>query len=219
MDLVELCKKEALLCAQEIAREGLFFGTWGNLSCRLPGGEEVVITPSGLPYEKLQPQDLAVVNLEGLVTATCRRRPSTELLLHLEIYRARRDVQAVIHTHSKFATVFAVLRKEITAVTEENAQLFGGAVPVAAYALPGTRELAFNAVQALGENGYAVLLANHGAVCTGETLPEAFLRCRVLERSAEILLWSSLLGLPFHLSREEVQLLREKYLTVYGQGE
>ncbi len=216
MHTLEDCKNQAVKLAQEVYQEGLFFSTWGNLSCRF-APQQVVITPSGIPYDELQPPDMAVVNLSGQVEP-CRCKPSTELLLHLEIYQARTDVRAIIHTHSKFATVFAVARREIATVTEEMAQLFGGDVPVAAYALPGTRELAARAVEALGAQGYGALLANHGVVCVGQTLEEALQRCRVLERSAEILLWSNLLGEPFRLPPEEIKTLRENFLMFYGQG-
>lgn len=215
MNRVEKGKEEVVHYARAIEKEGLIFGTWGNVSCR-PEKERVVVTPSGIPCQRLQFVDMAVVNLEGEVEEG-RWKPSSELPLHLEIYKARQDVQAIIHTHSKYASVFAVVRQEIAAVTEEMAQLLGGSVPVAEYALPGGRELAVNTARAVGKSGHAVLLANHGVVCLGETLAEAFQRCQVIERGAEILLWASLLGTPVQLSQEEINTLRESFLKHYGQ--
>ncbi len=215
MNTVEICKNQLLYYGRAIEEAGLISSTWGNLSCRA-GKDMAVITTIGISYNQLQSVDMAVVDLEGN-EVECPLKPSTELHLHLEIYKARQDVQAIIHTHSKFATVFAVVRSEIAAVTEETAQLFGGCVPVAQYALPGSLELANNVVNALGDKGYAALLANHGVVCLGQTLSEAFQRCRIVERSAEILLWSNLLGGPCYLSENEIRTLRESFLSYYGQ--
>ncbi len=215
MTLLQRSKEQVLEYARGIEEEGLIFGTWGNVSC-LMEAEKVVITPSGIDCKILQPDDMVAVNLQGEVVES-RWKPSTELLLHLEIYKARNDALAIIHTHSKYATVFAVARKEIAVVTEEMAQMLGGSVPVAQYAMPGSQELAFNAVTALGKRGFAVLLANHGVVCLGKTLAEAFQRCQVLERSAEILLWSRLLGDPCKLTSKEVSKLRKGFMEDYGQ--
>lgn len=215
MTLLQRSREQVLEYARAIEEKGLIFGTWGNVSCIMEA-EKMVITPSGIDCKMLQPDDMVAVNLQGEMIES-KWKPSTELLLHLEIYKARNDSFAIIHTHSKYATVFAVARKEIAVVTEEMAQLFGGSVPVAQYALPGSQELAVNAVTALGETGFAALLANHGVVCLGETLAEAFQRCQVLERSAEILLWSSLLGDPYKLTSKEVRKLRKNFLEDYGQ--
>jgi len=214
---VEKAREEVVNFAHIVSREGLCFSTWGNLSCR-PEKDRTVITPSGIPYEDLQPADMIVLNLDGVVEEG-RWKPSTELPLHLEIYKAREDVKAIIHTHSKYATAFAVARREIAPATEEMAQLFGGSVPAAEYAFPGSQELAVHASRALGKSGFAVLLANHGTVCVGASLAEALLRARVIERSAEILLWSTLLGDPFLLSNGETSKLRDLFLKHYGQEE
>ena len=94
--------------------------------------------------------------------------------------------------------------------------MVGGAVKVAEYAPPGSNELALNAVRTLGQKGNAVLLANHGLVVAGSDLPTALQRCRVIERNAQIIIWSKLVGSPFILSDVEVEQLRINYLHNYG---
>jgi L-fuculose-phosphate aldolase len=193
---------------------GLVVGTWGNVSRRCPP-EGFQITPSGIPYHKLQPGDLVKVDLQ---TGSCsgRLRPSTETLLHAAIYRARPDVGAIVHTHSPYAAVFAVNRTELPPLLEEMAQLVGGGVRVAPYAAPGSADLAEGAVNALQERA-AVLLANHGLVGVGCTLKEALTVCQVVEKSAQVFLWAKLSGSPHLLKEQEVQELRRGFLQNYGQ--
>lgn len=205
--------KELIKVGRALLRSGLVIGTWGNVSVRVLEG--FLITPSGIEYSALRPKDLVFVNLKG-EKKEGNRRPSTEILLHAAIYRARCDVKGIVHTHSPYACVFAVNRKEIPPLLEEVAQLIGGNVRVATYALPGTSELADSAVSALGEQN-AVLLANHGLVGVGRSLWEAFLICQVIEKVASVYLWAQLSGEPYILSKEEVKKLRESFLKSYGQ--
>ncbi|MFZ7104516.1 MAG: class II aldolase/adducin family protein [Peptococcaceae bacterium] len=193
---------------------GLVAATWGNISLKSQDSN-IFITPSGMDYEHLVPDDIVKVNREGKIIAGWRK-PSSELLLHLEIYRARSDVNAVIHTHSLYAGAYAAARKEILPLIEDMAQVIGGTVEVAEYALPGTAELAQNAVKALGIKG-AVLLANHGAVGVGKDLEEAFKACLLLEKTAHIGIAAAVLGEPHVLSARDVQMMRNAYLTSYGQ--
>ncbi|RDV83604.1 class II aldolase/adducin family protein [Ammonifex thiophilus] len=211
--LLEGLRVAVVQVGKELAASGLVLGTWGNVSAR--EGDLVAITPSGLPYSALAPEDIVVVDLEGK-TVEGKWRPSTELPLHLAIYRKRSDVGGIVHTHSVGSMTLAACRHPLPPFTEEQAQLIGGEVPVAAYAPPGTEELARAAIATLGE-GKAVLLANHGLVGVGKTVEEALLTCQVVEKSAQIYLWARLLGGPVLLSEEEVRSLRENFLRNYGQ--
>jgi L-fuculose-phosphate aldolase len=217
LNIVEKVKEEVVNIAHTIYKEALVFETWGNVSSR-PTESQVVITPSGIPYEKMHFVDMVVVNIDGEVEQG-KWKPSTELPLHLAVYKARKDVKAIIHTHSVFATAFAVSRQDIPVVIEDLAQVVGGAVRVADYGQPGSNELALNAVKALGQEGNAVLLANHGLVVLGRDLSTALQRCRVIERNAQITMWSKLLGSPFMLKPEEIAQLRKNFLFDYGQKE
>ncbi len=215
MHLVEKAKEEVVNTARIIYREGLVFETWGNVSAR-PTENEVVITPSGIPYEKLTFADIVTVNLAGQVEEGMWK-PSTELPLHLAIYEQRKDIKAIVHTHSSCAVAFAVSRQDIPVVLEEQAQIVGGPVKAADYALPGSVELTENALKILRKEGSAVLLANHGLVGIGKDLATALQICRIIERSARIILWSKLLGSPYILSPGDVTELRKNFLLTYGQ--
>lgn len=213
--LAEKAREQVARAGVRMARAGLVLGTWGNVSCRVSREDLVVITPSGMPYDALQPRDIVVVDLNGTVVEG-ERRPSTELELHLAIYRARPDVKAIMHTHSVFASAMAVARQPVPPVVEDVAQVVGGPVPVAEYAPAGSRELAEEVVRALGR-GNAVLLANHGLVGVGENLDEAFNVCQIVEKAAQIYILASLIGKPTVLAENEVIDLRYRYLTSYGQ--
>ena len=124
LNVVEKVKEEVAGIARAIYNEGLVFETWGNISSR-PAENQVVITPSGIHYEKLQYVDMVVVNMSGEIEEG-RWKPSTELPLHLAIYRARDDVKAIIHTHSLLAAAFADAGRNSCSY-QELAQVVGGA--------------------------------------------------------------------------------------------
>lgn len=206
--------KQAILCAgQEMIRWGLVAGTWGNISCRPESPSDcILITPSAKPYDKLKVEDLVTLDLQGSILEGTR--PSSELALHLEIYRQRQDVRAIVHTHSLYATACAVARTAIPASLEEMIQVVGGAVKVAKYALPGTQQLAVNAVAAL-ENRSCALLANHGLVSCGPTLDEALLVAQLVEKAAHIHFVAEQLGGAHVIDEAEIASMRSYYLKHY----
>lgn len=199
----------------EILATNLTVGTWGNISCRVPGEDCIAITPSGMNYNLLEPEDIVILDLDGyIITGT--RKPSIEVPLHLAIYKAREDVQAIIHTHSPYATTMATARKDIPGVVEDLVQIVGGNVRVNKYALPGTEQLGINTVKAL-EGRNAVLLANHGMLGVGRDLEEALKVCQVVEKSAQITLLAQLMGGVVELSQDDICGMRNFYLDTYGQ--
>ena len=149
-------------------------------------------------------------------TIDSKRKPSIEHALHRTIYRHRPDVGAVIHTHPQYSTAFAIARKDIPAVSEELIQIIGEGVKCAEYALPGTEELAANVVSALGNNN-AALLANHGAVCVGGDLSDAFKVAEVLEKSAKTIIMATILGTPKVISHDECLKMQDFVKNHYGQ--
>lgn len=207
-------REEIIYFGKKMVKEGLVASTWGNISARV-GSNQIYITPSGMEYENLSLDDITLIDLNGNVLEG-KRKPSSELHLHCEIYKARADVQGIVHTHSQFASAYAVLHKPIPPLIEDMAQVVGGKVCVAQYALPGTIQLAKNSVKALGNKG-AVLLANHGVVGVGFNLQEAYKACLLVEKTAHIGLAASSIGVPFTLSDEDVDWMRKGYLTTYGQ--
>ncbi|MEW6182752.1 MAG: class II aldolase/adducin family protein [Bacillota bacterium] len=210
----EKAREQVARAGVRMARAGLVIGSWGNVSYRIYHEDLAVITPSGMPYDSLQPRDIAVIDLDGNIVEG-ERKPSTEYELHTAIYRARPDIFAIMHTHSVFATAMAAAQMPIPPAVEDLAQLLGGEVPVAKYAPAGSRELAEAAVAALGRSN-AVLLANHGMVGAGTTLDDAFNICQIVEKAAKVFLWASLVGTPVVLSAREALALRQEYLTAYG---
>ncbi|MFQ5861226.1 MAG: class II aldolase/adducin family protein [Dehalococcoidia bacterium] len=198
--------------AQEMARRGLVTGTSGNASLRLPSGaqgELLAITPTQRPYSQLAPEEMVVLDLEG-EQVEGELAPSSETALHLAIYRARRDVGAVLHTHSVFASVLAVTGTELPPIVDEMVVLVGGPVKVAQYAFPGTEELAQRALEALEERN-AVLLRNHGLAGVGRSLQEALEVCHLVERVAQTYVYSTLLGRVSPLPAEMVAVEQELF--------
>jgi L-ribulose-5-phosphate 4-epimerase len=210
-------RQELLAAAKNMVEAGLVASVWGNLSARVGDSDRVVVTPSGMEYETLNVDDLVVVRLDTGEVVEGSLRPTSELHMHLAILRARPDVRGVMHTHSVYASACAAAHCPIPPLVEDMAQVVGGSVSVARYALPGTEELGQQAVQALGDKG-AVLLANHGVVGVGETIAEAFRVCLIVEKAAKIYALSKLVGHPVILSQEDVDYLRHAYKTSYGQG-
>lgn len=207
-------REEIINNGKLMVEQGLVASTWGNISVRYDD-ERILITPSGMEYSILKPDDLVLIDLEGRIFEG-HRKPSSELPLHLAFYHHRKDINAVVHTHSIYASAFSALRKPIPPLIEDLAQVIGGAVEVAPYGLPGTKELAQNATKTLGLKD-AVLLANHGVVGVGSTLAEAYKACLLVEKTAHIALAAQVMGNPIVLSNDEVSFMRKAYLHSYGQ--
>lgn len=169
--------------ARRMLQRGLVLGSLGNVSARDPHDRRVMhLTPTGLPYERMAPEDVATMTLDGEVLDGA---PSSEWRLHAAIYRAYPEIHAVVHAHGLYAQAWSFLREPLPAQTEELGILAGGEVRVAAYARSGTQELADNAVEAL-KGRKAALLARHGIVAVGLTPEEALTVCEVVERQAHV---------------------------------
>jgi L-fuculose-phosphate aldolase len=171
---------------------GLVAGSSGNVSVRLPEENRYAITPSGVPYRILQPEQIVEIDGEGKLIEG-QGKPSSEKLAHLTAYRQRADVNAVIHSHSIYAGALALANIELPPVIDEMVVALGGAVQVADYNLPATQDLADKAIDALGLKA-AVLMRNHGALGVGRDLDEALAVVEMLERSAKIYYLARLLG-------------------------
>ena len=213
MDQREMIRTEILSIGCAMLDKGLVAGTWGNISSRVPGTSLIAITPSGKGYREISPTDIVLVNHDGR-TIEGNFKPSSELPLHLAIYKARADIQAIVHTHSVFASACAVAHKNIPPIIEDLVQLVGGGVEVADYALPGTEELAKNIVVALGEKN-AVLLANHGVVGCGQSLTEGMMACELVEKAAQIYIYANQIGGAQILSDKDVAVMHDFYVEYY----
>ena len=208
-------KSEVLQGGQALVAKGLVAGTWGNISVRIPETKWIAVTPSGKGYHEITVDDIVIVDAVGTVVEG-QFKPSSELPLHLAVYQARTDIQAIVHTHSVFASACAVAHKNIPPIIEDLVQLTGGSVDVAAYALPGTEQLAQNIVKTLG-NKNAVLMANHGVVGCGQTLDEAMLACELVEKAAQIYIYANQIGGAQHLSNEDIDVMHKFYVEYYSK--
>ena len=188
-------------------------GTGGNLSYFDRKEGLVAIKPSGVDYFEMKPEDVALFEPDG-TPVEVPKKPSSETAMHLEMYRRRDDINAVIHTHSVFATTIACMGWELPAV-HYLVGFSGYKVPLAKYATYGTEELARNTADGLGSFN-AVLMANHGLLAVGSTMLGAFCTAEEIELVAQIYVRAKALGDPVILSREEMDKITGKFIN-YGQ--
>jgi L-fuculose-phosphate aldolase len=210
-------KRAAIVAAaQELDRLRLNQGSAGNISLR--DGDAILITPSGVPSNLLRAQDIASMALDGPDGAyEGPLPPSSEWRFHRDIQRARKDVNAIVHTHSPYATTLATLRRDIPAVHYMIAAFGGPVVRCTDYAPYGTAELSALAVAGLGE-GHGVLLGNHGAIVTAGDLSKALWRAVELEQLARVSYLAALAGAPVILPDDEILRTVERFRN-YGPKE
>ncbi|MEU8982276.1 class II aldolase/adducin family protein [Streptomyces sp. NPDC058251] len=211
-DEVERAWDELVATARRTVADGLVVGTSGNVSVRV--ADTVLVTPTGVPYDRLRPEDVVGVDLDGRQVRGSLL-PTSELPMHLAIYRAT-DARAVVHTHAAHATAVSTLVPELPLI-HYMAGALGGPVRVAPYATYGTAELAENMLRALTHRT-ACLLQNHGTIAYGSSLHQAYDRTAQLEWMSRVwLLSASVPGLtPSLLSGEQVTEAGER-LRGYGQ--
>ena len=186
----------------KLLEEGLVARTWGNVSIRLDD-ERFLITPSGRDYHEVTPEDMVVVNYhtyeyEGKI------KPSSEGKVHAELLRTRKDI------------VVAAARREVPPILDDQVQILGPTVRVADYALPSTKKMVKVCVKAMkGRN--AALMANHGALCAGATLDDAFVACIVLEKACKAFIEAEFLGGAKSINIFEAHLMHQFYLRKYSK--
>ena len=211
---IEGIRQEIIEGGLRLVKEGLVARTWGNISIRV-NETHMLITPSGRTYEDLTPEDIVLVNYhtskhEGTI------KPSSEKELHCEIYRTRKKINAVVHTHQMNASTVAAAQREVPPILDDMAQIIGPSVRVAAYALPSTKKITKRTVSALkGRN--AALMANHGAVCVGRDLDEAFVVCQVLEKACKAFIEAEFLGGAKSINKFEAHLMHQIYIRKYSR--
>ncbi len=210
--MLESARYEIVLFGRKLLESGLVTGTGGNLSVR--SGRFAALSPSGVEYGLMKPEDVVVVDMDGRVKDG-RLKPTSEMSLHLALYLSRPDIAAVVHTHSPYACVMACLGREIP-VFHYLVALAGRKIPVAPYACFGTPELARSAAGSMGD-GKAVLLANHGMVSVGRSLSEAFRIAETVEFAAMVYSKALTLGEPRVLSDAEVDRVMDA-LKDYGSS-
>ncbi len=185
--------------ARRLHREGLILDYEGNVSLRLARYRRIVITPSRRSKSQLSQEQILLTDYDGKVIQG-PSKPSMEIKMHLAIYNARRDVNAIIHTHSTYASALAASQKQLPVFLDEQAYFLRGDILCADYAPSGSVELAKSAVRSLDDR-MAVLLANHGALSCGGTLEEAYRNAVLVEHAAEVYLLAKMIGGPITLPR------------------
>lgn len=198
-------RQQLLEMSRRAYRQALFAGTSGNLSIYDRETGLMLITPSSIPYETMEKEDLVLMKLDGEVVEGTNR-PSSEWRMHAVVYQRREEVSAILHTHSPYATSFAVNRQEIPVILIEMVPFLGGSVPVAEFALPGTESVGEEAVKAL-EGRTACLMANHGVLAVGATLEQAHIRSVYVEDAAKIYSLAISNGETYEVPEEFVQIM------------
>lgn len=210
-DDTEALRRAVIDACLWLGARGLNQGTSGNVSVR--AGAAMLITPSGIPYDAMEPEMIARLPLEGgAPEGPCK--PSTEWHFHRALHRARPGIHAVVHAHPAHATALSMLRAPIPACHYMVAAFGGHDVPVAGYALFGTEALSAHVVKAM-EDRQGCLMANHGATTTGESLEKALWRMEELEVLARGYILARQVGTPHILSREEIGATLAKFAD-YG---
>lgn len=211
--MLEQARKEIVEYSQKLITSGLTVGTGGNISVYDPESGCFAITPSGIDYFEMTPEDIVVLNLDGQVVEG-ERRPSSEVDLHRIFYQKRDDICAVVHTHSTYCTVLATNRMDLPASSYLIA-FAGKDVPCGKYASFGTPELAEYTFQAM-EGRKAALMANHGLITGGSSLMKAFEVAQQIEFCAKVYVLAKSIGNPVILDDEEMERMVHRFAD-YGQ--
>ncbi len=213
--MLENLKREVYKAHMNLWKNRLVMWTSGNVSARDPKTNLVVIKPSGVPYDKLSPDNLVIVDLNGKVIDG-NLKPSIDTATHLYIYKHMPDVMSVIHTHSTYASAFAVIGKPIPVCLTAMADFFGRDIPIGNLVLIGEEEIGKEIVNKIG-NSKAIIMKNHGPFTVGKSVNEALKAAIFLEESAKTLIMSKILGEPQPIPESMVKILHKSYIEKYGQ--
>lgn len=205
-------RQQLIATAVELNTSGINQGTSGNVSVRVEQG--FLVTPSGMNYSALTTEDIVLMSLEGDVLSGST--PSSEWRFHCDIYNQRSDVNAIVHTHSVYATALACLEKDMPAFHYMVAMAGGNNIRCAPYATYGTQALSDAALLALVDRK-ACLLAHHGVIATGVDLARAFSLASEVETLAQQYLAALAISEPANLSDEEMAVVVEKFSN-YGMN-
>lgn len=209
MSKLNILKGHILETAKRMYSEALVAGTSGNLSSYDPESGLVIITPSSIDYCEMDIDDITVINFDGQIIEG-KHKPSSEWRMHVEIYRQRKDICAVVHTHSPYATSFAVTREKVPLILIEMLPFLGGDIPVAEFALPGSVELGQEALKVMSKRN-ACLLSNHGVVAVGKTINQAYLRAVYTEDASKIYHYARTVGKINLVPEASAETMRQKY--------
>ncbi len=196
--------------AQWLLSQGYFgpeLGTAGNVSVRIEGEEFIAITPSGIPYQDLLPDDISIVDYDQKMISG-NHHPSVEVGMHLGVYRTREDVGAVAHTHQPYASILSVINEPIPPLFDDITMALGGIIDVVPYALSGSPELVEKVVKVITNGCQAFIMQNHGALCLGATIKKATKNVAFLEKVAHVYYHALATGKPIsEIPKDKVEML------------
>lgn len=196
MDYREI-KKEIVEYSRAMYTDQLVSATSGNISVRLPDRRDAfAITPSSENYLKMTPERIVIMTVDGKILECPEdAKPSSEWQLHAELYKAKGDIDAIVHTHSPYATAFAVVHEQIPLILIEMKPWLGGPIGLSEYAPAGTQQLGINVARDIGDAG-GCLMPNHGTVAVANTLSLAYVRASYIEDAAKIYHLAKCVGTP-----------------------
>lgn len=194
---------------------GLVMATSGNVSGRDPETGYVVIKPSGYSFNKLKPEHLVIVDVHGKIIEG-NLKPSVDTASHLYVYRHRKDVMGIVHTHSPYATSFAIRGEPLPIYTTTSAAVFGGEIPISDFAIIGEEEIGKEIVEKIGNN-HAILLRSHGSFTLAESCEKALKYAIILEETAQVVHYALLRGPLEPLSNDIIKRGYKIYAEGYGQ--
>ncbi|MBE2271994.1 MAG: L-ribulose-5-phosphate 4-epimerase [Anaerolinea sp.] len=216
MQLMELRRIVCDLHA-ELPKNNLVAWTSGNISARDPQTGLVVIKPSGVKFPDLRPENMVVVDLDGKIVEG-DFKASSDTASHCYIYRQLPQVNGIVHTHSRYATAFAIVGREIPCVTTAMSDEFGGTIPCGGFALIGGEEIGRVVVDTLKDSrSPSCLLQNHGVFAVGKSA-EAAVKAAIMTEDNAAIVWTALqLGTPIPIAPADIDRLYDRYQNVYGQ--
>lgn len=201
-------RQSIVMACREMTATGINQGTSGNISVRVDDG--ILLTPSGLPYDRMTPEDIVFMDWEGGWTAPEGNVPSTEWRFHLDILKAKPEAGAVVHAHPTYCTILAIMHRSIPAIHYMIAAAGGNDIPCAPYAQYGTAELSRLALESLADRR-ACLLAHHGLIATGVNLRKAMWLAVEAEALARQYHGCLQIGTPPLLPDEEIDSILKRW--------
>jgi ribulose-5-phosphate 4-epimerase/fuculose-1-phosphate aldolase len=208
-------KRQVLEVSQALSEQGYFgtkSGSAGNVSVLIEGEEAIAVTPSGRKYGDMRAQDICVVDFDlKRIEATCD--PSIEAPMHIAVYKNRRDVNAVIHSHQVYASIFSILNEPIPALFDEVTVAIGPTVDVVPYGVSGSPQLLENVVGKLDNRCHCYLLQNHGALCVGRNLDKTVTYVELLEKTASIYYRALATGRPITTLPDPLTKVLSQFVT------
>ncbi len=217
--LLEAQRRRIVETGMEALRRGIVHGTAGNFSERDRATGLIAISPSGIPYPETTIEDVVIVDLDGNIVEG-RRRPSSETPMHTMVMRQFDHVDAIVHTHSHYATVVSTIRSYLPPILTETSLVVGARVPVTRYGLTALDDIGLSVVEVMTPASRAVIMRNHGLITFGQSFDQALLYSMLVEEAAEVYVQALAAnggGEPNLVPEELIDEMTERFNAGYGQ--